>query len=952
MSGDGYIVTLEGHQTTITEQLRLLPFSENILCLPPLNLPPTPPVRESLNPSDQLPPLDPAVRQFILSLHHAHVTRLEKAKSFLADRQHGGGERMVFLNGGFAAAQVACLETLRNALVSEENGNLENAAREAEWVFEDIVQGGVQGLLDLEGREPEQEQEQGSVYGTVEIGHIPSDVESISSEKLRKGTPPVEFNRELFPQPLNTITPELTPDNTPKIPEMIEIGRSPSPQKDRKQRVVSVLRNPTPEEIAAGVEICKASVAVRVRSRSNTATTVATGPGVKHSPPPSPPPIVRTEFLLGHQGSPGKGSESMSSGFSKLNPDKPRTSGRKERANNLTLPPIESMYSAAEIPTPPSSAKAIPCASKISQFPMFSDGYQTVSSTPGFTRPDSRGSTRPSSPTPSSTADISGATILPSPRYLSGGFDAPPRFLKEPVDPLFPSVGENLVIYFPSPSAQTSQFLEKVLGDFAVSFTPQTPGVFRPNPHVSMLLNARNETSYLSPMTAQFNTNRESFQSATSSVSAQSWPYRSSMNSHHPDPPLSSIPTVTPASEKSPADIQNELRAIMRHHFPPASSPSPTVTNKTPYSPIDDDEDEDEDEDMHWLTEDSEIDSIWRPVLSRRGIDESQAYSAIDLIIAVAAEEGGESTESQKGLELRRRLVEQVEEMSRKKGKGSSAAQVGLKYLLSNALPHMRVQHPFTKDNAVLKGYFLLPELERYLSLNTHLRVVVVEFDYNTGSSAILELQRVLGCNVEVLKIACIADGATQFASKPQKPSKSQKAGGSTGIRIRTSINATTISYTLGPSTPTTPTAPNSALRVFPSRKPLAVKLPGKRLLAPKQRLISRADVVIPPFAIPSSGPFIDAVQALHMSLINREKMTGFYGGSKENEDQVPSTPGVIIGSRRIETEREREMAYRQDTSYYLEEETDEEENHEGRRASFRRRVKNRSKALKWLGLE
>lgn len=945
MSGDGYIVTLEGHQTTITEQLRLLPFSENILCLPPLDLPPAPPVRESLNSSDQLPPLDPAVRRFILSLHHAHVARLEKAKSFLADRQHGG-ERMVFLNGGFAAAQVACLETLRNALVSEENGNLENAAREAEWVFEDIVQGGVQGLLDLDDRE--QVQDRGSVYGTVEIGHIPSDVESISTEKQREGAPPNDFERELFQQPLDTITPELTPDNTPKIPELIEIRRSPSPQKDRKPRVVSVLRNPTPEEIAAGVEICKASVAVRVRSRSNTTTTIAGG--AKYSPPPSPPPIVRTEFLLGQHGSPEKRSEPMSLGFAKPIPEKPRASGRKERANNLTLPPIESMYSAAEIPTPPSSAKAIPNAVKISQFPMFSGDYRTASPAPVLTRPDSCGSTRPSSPTPSSTADISGATILPSPRYLSGGFDAPPRFLKDPVDPLFPSVGENLVIYLPSLSTQNSQFLEKVLSDFAVSFTPQTPGIFRSNPRVPMFLNGRNEISYLSPVTAQFTTNRESFQSVTSSISARSWPYRSSINSHHPDPPLSSIPTISLTSEKSPADIQNELRTIMRHHFPPSSSPSPTVTNKAPYSPIDDDEDEDED--MHWLTEDTEIDNIWRPVLSRRGIDEGHAYSAIDLIVAVAAEEGGESTESRKGLELRRRLVEQVEEMSRKKGKGSCVAQVGLKYLLSNALPHMRVQHPSTKDSAVLKGHFLLPELESYLSLNTNLRVVVVEFDYNTGSSAILELQRVLGPNVDVLKIACIADGVTQFASKPQKPSKSHKTSGSTGIRIRTSINATTISYTLGPSTPTSPTAPNSALRVFPSRKPLAVKLPGKRPLVPKQRLISRADVVIPPFATPSSGPFIDAVQALHMSLMNREKMTGFYGGSKENEDQVPATPGIIVGSRRIETEREREMACRQDTSYYLEEETDEEENHEGRRASFRRRVKNGSKALKWLGLE
>lgn len=942
MSGDGYIVTLEGHQPTITEQLRLLPFSDNILCLPPLDLPPAPPVRESLSSSDQLPPLDPAVRQFILSLHHVHVARLEKAKSFLADRQHGAGERMVFLNGGFAAAQVACLETLRNALVSEENGNLENAAREAEWVFEDIVQGGVQGLLDLENRR--QEQERGSEYGTVEIGLIPSDVESISNEKPTTGN-----GRELFAQPLDIITPEPTPENTPKIPELIEVRRSPSPQKDRKPRVVSALRNPTLEEIAAGVEICKASVAVRVRSRSNATITTTGTTGSKYSPPPSPPPVVRTEFHLGHHGNPEKRSESMLSGFQRpATPSQSRTSGRKERANNLTLPPIDSMYS-AEIPTPPSSAKAIPGAVKISHFPMFSDGFQ-LASAPGHTRRESGTSTRPSSPTPSSTADISGATILPSPRYLSGGFDAPPRFLKEPVDPLFPSVGENLVIYFPSPSAQNSQFLERVLGDFAASFSPQTPGVFRSNPRVSMLLNGCSENMLLSPMAAQFNTNRESFQSATSSGSTRSWAYRSSVISHHPDPPLSSIPTITTTLEKSPTDIQNDLRAIMRHHFPPASSPSPTIATKTPCSPID--EEEDEDEDMHWLTEDVEIDSIWRPVLSSRGIDEGHAYSAIDLIVAVAAEEGGESTESRKGLELRRRLVEQVEEMTRKKGKASSVAQIGLKYLLSNALPHMRVQHPSTKDNAVLKGHFLLPELERYLSLNTHLRVLVVEFDFNTGSSAILELQRLLGPSIEVLKIACIADGVTQFASKPPKPSKFQKPGGSTGIRIRTSINATTTSYTLGPCTPTTPTPPNNALRIFPSRKSLPAKAPGKRPLVPKQRLISRADVVIPPFSTPSSGIFIDAVQALQAALTNREKVTGFYCGSKENEDQVPATPGVIVGIRRIETEREREIASRQDTSYYLEDETDEEESHEGRRASFRRRVKNGSKALKWLGLE
>lgn len=946
---DGFIVTLEGHQLTITEQLRLLPFSQNILCLPPLELPPAPPVRESLDPSDQLPPLDPAVRQFILSLHHAHVSRLERAKSFLAERQKSSGDRMVFLNGGFAAAQVACLETLRNALMSEENGNLENAAREAEWVFEDIMQGGVQGLLDPEDRE----HEQGSAYGTVEIGHIPSDVESISEKMDRRGRALVEenFERELYPHQLavDVITPELTPDSTPKIPGAVEIERSRSPQKDRKPRVISGPRDPTLEEIAAGVEICKASMAVRVRSRSNTAA----GSAPNHSPPPSPLPIVRMEFLLGNGSREAlrKRSESMSPDAGMADSEKPKGSRRKDREDNFNLLPIESMYS-AEIPTPPSSAKAVPAAAQ----PLFSDEYQSVSA-PELTRPESRDSTRPSSPTPSSTADISGATILPSPRYLSGGFNAPPQFFKEPVDPLFPSVGENLVIYFPSPDTQKSnncQYLEKVLGDFAVSFTPQTPGVFRPNPHVSLLLKGRNSNQHLSPMSAQFShtSTRDSYQSASSITSSGTppWSYRSSLGSHHPDPPLSSIPTITITPEKSPADIQNELRAIMRHHFPPASSPSPTTSNSR--AQYDDDDDE-EDEDMRWLTEDAEIDRIWRPVLSARGINEDPAYSAIDLIVAIAAEEDGETAESRRGLKLRRSLVEKVEEMVLKKGKGkgSRGGQVGLKYLLSSALPQMRAQHPGTRDNAVLKGHFLLPELERYLSFNPQFRVLVVEFDFYTGSSAILELQRVLGPSVDVLKIACVADGVIQFTSKPPKPSKSPQNGKSNGIRIRTSLNATTTSYTLGPNTPTTPTVPTGRLHPFPPRKQALAKLVGKqRPWGPKQRLIGRADVVIPPFATTSAGVFIDAVEALHAALQSREKMTGFYMESKENEDQVPATPGSVTCKSPFESEGE--AVSRQNTSYYLEEETDEEDTHEGKRASFRRRVKNGSKALKWLGLE
>lgn len=900
---EGFIVTLEGHQPTISEQLRLLPFSSNILCLPPITLPPAPPIREKNDPEERLPPLDPAVRSYILSLHHAHIERLEKARSFLAESSNGG-DRMVFLNGGFAGAQAACLKTLRDALMSEENGNIENASREAEWVFEDIMQGGVQGL-----QEQELEHQQGYSNGDPEEQHV-------------KPAQRDNFERELYPQQLETVA---TPKNS-------KMGRSR--EMSRPRVVSSGPRSPTPEEIEAGIEICKASVAVRVRSRSNTAATHASG----LSPPPSPP-TVRAEFHLGNfanSESIRKRSESLTESL------RAKGSRRKDRDENYTLPPIESMYS-MEIPTPPSSAKALASNPKVSQFPAFSD--DDFQSPPDLKRPGSRDSARPSSPTPSSTADISGATILPSPRYLSGGFDVLPELSRDPVDPLFPPINENLVIYFPSPEGKKEngdQFLEKVLGDFAVSFTPQTPGVFRANPQM-LLIKRNNETQkrYLSPMTALSGQlgnarGRESFQSSMSggSTATNTTPYsvRSSLLANgHQDPPLASLPTVISSAEKSPVETQNELRAIMRHHFPPP--PSPSVSNKDKLSSSEDEDEEDE-EDLRWLTGDEEIEQIWRPVLSSR--DNESAYSGLDLIVAVGVEEDGDLTESKKGIELRKRFVEQIEEITRKKGSSwNYGNKIGLKYLLSSSLTKVRAQHKSTKDSLVVKGKFLLPELEHYISHNPQIRILVIEFDFYTGSPAILELKRVLGPEINLLKVACVADGVTQISSKPMKSSKSPKVG----IRIRTSVNATTISYSLGPGTPTTP---NGSLKV--PRKPTPT---GKRPHIPKQSLISGADMLIPPFTTTSSAVFIDVVEAIHTALKAREKMTGCHGRNQDAD--TPPTPGLT----RIKTPSpDSQQLSRQDTSYYLEEETDEEENYDGKRANFRKRVKNGSKALKWLGLE
>jgi hypothetical protein len=84
-------------------------------------------------------------------------------------------------------------------------------------------------------------------------------------------------------------------------------------------------------------------------------------------------------------------------------------------------------------------------------------------------------------------------------------------------------------------------------------------------------------------------------------------------------------------------------------------------------------------------------------------------------------------------------------------------------------------QHPEVANptNAILKGQSLIPEMEHYISLHPEARVLILEFDFYTGSPTSLELRRHLASTtvslyaseptVDMLNIACVADGATDI---------------------------------------------------------------------------------------------------------------------------------------------------------------------------------------------
>lgn len=933
------------------------------------------------------------------------------------------------MNGGFAAAQVACLEALKQSLAwgEGETEMQENATREAEWMFQDIMHGGVQALQcnPSDGSRANGLKKSPCRGSISDRMHRRMRSESASA-RSRGGIPEEEVAtpRSVAPVHSRLGSPMSGSQSTAWASAAEKIDPIMSKSSHLSLATIATVstaapRSPTPEEIEAGIEIGKA-IAVHVRSRSNTTNTVALP---RDSPPPSPP-VMRSESRRGNnedrlrerrrsqsippysgrnrQSLTRKTSRRKDTAFLKISTKKPDDDHVTPLMDTIYSPLMDTVYSPVDIITPPSSAGVSP-ETPTSNQPSSEQHHHSIRDSFGHIGArDSVPSTRAASPAPSSTVDASGATIMPPPVGLGTNLNGSPPsvvgcLVGESMEPLFPSADDNLVIYFSDEIEKGSNdLLERVLGDLSASFTIRTPGTCpREEPEHRFLpagfrhhhISTRHE-SYLSYSSiASTETTRWSLNTVSS---------RGGNATNGGRQQDSSFPTISLTSQKSPLDLQNELRGIMRQHFPMPTFPIPGT--------------DDDDEETRWLLEDDEISALWAPVLSPNSSsasnsEEDTPCSAIDLLIAIGSEttlsSGAEiDLAAQKGEELCHELISCTEkEVSKRKcASGFSnnrVSRVSLKHLLCTSQALVSRQHPEASnlERSIVKGGFLLPMIEKYISQNTDVRALIIDFDLHMGSQAILELRRHLhrpmytpeapDTTPAVLKIACIADGATQISAKPpvrkfpnaslQPPRNNATISATTAspanqIRIRTSYGQTTTSYTLSGWTPTSPNIPADALRIRRS-----MRRRRDRNWVPKQRLISLADVLLPPLGTAPAGPgFIAAVEVLVSGVSERERLTGFFG---DEGDEERGWRGKDRGGRRGEDRRaeDRRIEDRRGSSYFVDDEDEdygdegEEEREEGeggeggegeesevddeRGAMARRRTKGGSKAFRWLGL-
>ena len=136
LAAEGKLVALEGDIETISTQLRLLPPSQKILVLPSLLGNIAKAEKHSFKP-----------RAYVREVHEAYASRIETARTFL-ESSTTSHPRLVLMNGGSVGARTACISTICRNIT---NGNVERA----EAVFNDIVKGGVAGLLTLEDEDAE-----------------------------------------------------------------------------------------------------------------------------------------------------------------------------------------------------------------------------------------------------------------------------------------------------------------------------------------------------------------------------------------------------------------------------------------------------------------------------------------------------------------------------------------------------------------------------------------------------------------------------------------------------------------------------------------------------------------------------------------------------------------------------------------------------------------------------
>ncbi|KXJ96886.1 hypothetical protein Micbo1qcDRAFT_229679 [Microdochium bolleyi] len=128
MSHHGSVVAFEGNHDLISTQLRLLPNSPKILIVPSI---------EYFLDEDTTAPAED-LQANILRIHSAAAKRAGIVGAFLGDstREH---KKLVFLNGGTAAATAKCIVAIRAHYIN-------TTVEEAEFIYHELVRNGVAGL--------------------------------------------------------------------------------------------------------------------------------------------------------------------------------------------------------------------------------------------------------------------------------------------------------------------------------------------------------------------------------------------------------------------------------------------------------------------------------------------------------------------------------------------------------------------------------------------------------------------------------------------------------------------------------------------------------------------------------------------------------------------------------------------------------------------------------------
>lgn len=123
----GGMVAFEGPADIVSTQLRLLPPSSQVLILPDLE--------DYMKRDDAR---DFSVRSYLKDVHEAAQARHEVASKFLSDSSRGH-KRLVFLNGGTAAALSQCIAAISHYQTAGDSLH-------AEMILRDVLRDGVQGL--------------------------------------------------------------------------------------------------------------------------------------------------------------------------------------------------------------------------------------------------------------------------------------------------------------------------------------------------------------------------------------------------------------------------------------------------------------------------------------------------------------------------------------------------------------------------------------------------------------------------------------------------------------------------------------------------------------------------------------------------------------------------------------------------------------------------------------